>query len=210
MGATEFAKCGVIGNEIAAFVDNFFICGKGSSCKGDTCKWGYSGGGISNSYAQAAYGKVAVANWFKKAQANGTLPPSKYWNNGKGATAALGNGSPDVSALGVTEYVLNGKWVGGGGTSSSSPFFGGMVALMNGARLEKGMSPMGFINPWLYKVHAENPDAFDITEGNNYYRKGNVGFVASEGWDPVTGLGSPNMRVLMDLATKSPEVGDSP
>lgn len=103
---------------------------------------------------------------------------------------------------------MGGEWQLSGGTSSSSPFFAGLVALLNGARLEKGMSPMGFINPWLYKVAAEHPDAFyDVTKGNNYYTSKNVGgknigYVAQPGWDPVTGLGTPNMRVLVNLATK--------
>jgi len=38
-----------------------------------------------------------------------------------------------------------------GGTSASSPAFAGIVALLNDARLAKQQSPLGFLNPILYK-----------------------------------------------------------
>ena len=67
---------------------------------------------------------------------------------------------------------------------------------------------MGFINPWLFKMAVERPESvFDVTAGNNYCDgcdkdDGNrIGFVASEGWDPVTGLGTMNMEALVALAT---------
>ena len=58
---------------------------------------------------------------------------------------------------------------------------------------------MGWINPTLYK----NPSAMnDITSGVNP-GCGTQGFEAVEGWDPNTGLGTPNyeklLKVFMDL-----------
>ena len=40
----------------------------------------------------------------------------------------------------------------------------------------------------------------DITEGDNFAcgPQGNLGFVAALGWDPVTGLGTPNFKKLLD------------
>ena len=38
-----------------------------------------------------------------------------------------------------------------GGTSASSPTFASVISLVNDARLAKGMSSLGFLNPWLYK-----------------------------------------------------------
>ena len=63
-----------------------------------------------------------------------------------------------------------------------------------------------------YKVARENASAFhDVVEGNNWNNQdpsdpqpqcpfGKSGFNATSGWDPVTGLGTPNMRVLVELA----------
>lgn len=118
-------------------------------------------------------------------------------------TNPKGAGYPDVSALGICENIMGGQWDFCGGTSSSAPFFAGVVGLLNGARLKNGQKPMGFINPWLYKVAAAHPQAFhDITTGDNfYYAKYEIGYKARQGWDPVTGLGTPNVGVLVELAT---------
>lgn len=79
-----------------------------------------------------------------------------------------------------------------GGTSASAPIVAGIVTLLNEARLKAGKSPVGFLNPTFYK----NPDAFnDITHGNNS-GCGTGGFNAVPGWDPVTGLGTPNFEKL--------------
>ena len=136
-----------------------------------------------------------------------SLPPPQRGFVLADRTGASG-ADPDISALAVSGNVMNGEWGLSGGTSSSSPFFAGLVALLNAARLEAGQPPMGFINPWLYKMAAEHPESvFDVTEGNNFCDgsdkdDGNrIGFVASEGWDPVTGLGTMNMEALVALAT---------
>ena len=36
-----------------------------------------------------------------------------------------------------------------GGTSASTPMFGAVVSLLNEARAQKGMKPLGFLNPFL-------------------------------------------------------------
>lgn len=51
----------------------------------------------------------------------------------------------------------------------------------------------------LTRAQYNNPDVFiDITEGSNP-NCGSTGFLASKGWDPVTGLGSPDFTKLLDL-----------
>lgn len=84
-----------------------------------------------------------------------------------------------------------------------SPIFAGLITLLNSARLDAGMPALGFINPLLYQISEDNTGAFnDVTVGHNAcggfgppFCCAN-GWLASPGWDPVTGLGSPNFEVL--------------
>lgn len=79
------------------------------------------------------------------------------------------------------------------GTSASSPTVGAIITLLNGARIEAGKAPVGFINPVLY----EHPEILnDITEGGNQ-GCGTAGFTAVEGWDPVTGESDSFLLLLM-------------
>jgi subtilase family serine protease len=88
-------------------------------------------------------------------------------------------------------------WYDVGGTSASSPQWASLVAIadqINGGGL-------GFINPALYKL-ANNPaayasDFFDVTTGTNQADPSVPGFPATTGWDPVTGLGTPNAAKLL-------------
>lgn len=80
-----------------------------------------------------------------------------------------------------------------GGTSASAPILASLLVKINDERLLAGKPPVGFVNPMLY----QNPDAFhDITVGNNA-ECGTRGFSTAEGWDPVTGLGTPNYPKLL-------------
>lgn len=130
-----------------------------------------------------------------------------------GSTAITsGRGVPDVSyqasaRTGVLIYDTDesggGGWFIIGGTSSGSPQWAALVAIANqeNAKLHGGAT-LGYINPALYKIGA-NParyanDFFDVTVGNNGADAPAVpGFSASTGWDPVTGLGTPNAANLI-------------
>ena len=74
--------------------------------------------------------------------------------------------------------------------------------------LQAGKGPLGFLNPFLYHVHATEPSAFrDILKGHN--NGGGLdallpGFYATKGWDPVTGLGTPNYSTLKRVALALP------
>jgi hypothetical protein len=61
--------------------------------------------------------------------------------------------------------------------------------------------PLGFINPGLYKLAVSatyQRDFHDITEGNNTNLQAGVkGYQTAAGWDPVTGLGTPNAENLI-------------
>jgi subtilase family serine protease len=85
-----------------------------------------------------------------------------------------------------------------GGTSAGSPQW---AALAADAQQLAG-HPLGNINPTLYGL-AGNPatyaaDFHDITTGTNRVAAlGGKGYDARTGWDPVTGLGSPNAANLV-------------
>ena len=60
---------------------------------------------------------------------------------------------------------LSGEPVKIGGTSAACPTFAGIVALLNDARLRNGKATLGFLNPLLYLLLAD--DFNDITEGRS-------------------------------------------
>ncbi len=112
-------------------------------------------------------------------------------------------GVPDVSAdadpaTAMADYI-NGAWTQIGGTSASAPVWAGIGAIAD----QMAGHPLGFINPGLYKVAASSlyAQAFhEVTVGNNDVNSGGVhvkGYQAMAGWNPVTGLGSPNAEVLL-------------
>jgi tripeptidyl-peptidase-1 len=57
---------------------------------------------------------------------------------------------------------------------------------------------------YLNILFYQNPTIFtDITSGNNP-GCGTKGFYAAKGWDPITGLGSPQYQKLVNLALSLP------
>ena len=152
--------------------------------------WDNSGGGFSNTFPAPRYQAAAIAAY--KRTANASLPNPVWWN-------ATGRGYPDVSALGGdrNSYCIAGGtlFAGTWGTSASAPVVATIFARLNALRLAAGGKPLGFLNPWVYK-HA---DAFnDVTKGvNNHHNKKYGGFEATVGWDPATGVGTPNWPKLV-------------
>ena len=146
----------------------------------------FSSGGFSNYFGIPSYQASAVSSFLT------TLGST---NSGK--FNASGRGFPDVAAIGVDlEIIVGGQLGGVDGTSCSSPVFSSIVSLINDALIAEGKSPLGFLNPFLYA----NPSAFnDITSGDNPGCNTN-GFKAAKGWDPVTGLGTPNFAKLKAAA----------
>ncbi|KAF7986027.1 hypothetical protein HWV62_41376 [Athelia sp. TMB] len=145
-----------------------------------------SAGGFSNYFGTASWQASAVSGYLNIL---GTEYAGKYNKTGRAY--------PDVSAQGENVQVyVDGSLEPVAGTSCSSPIFSSVIALINDQLLNAGKSPLGFLNPWLYA----NPGAFnDITTGSNP-GCGTKGFPAAKGWDPVTGLGSPNYSALLAAA----------
>ncbi|KAH0016835.1 subtilisin-like protein, partial [Aureobasidium melanogenum] len=153
----------------------------------------YSGGGFSNVFHLPSYQASAVKSWFKN------YPPpygADRFNNTQKT-----RGYPDVSANGANYVIaIDGSFGLVYGTSASSPTFGSILTIINEGRLQAGKSSIGFINPTLY-AHPEVLN--DITQGGNQ-GCGTPGFSASKGWDPVTGLGTPNSIKMMALFLSLP------
>ena len=87
-----------------------------------------------------------------------------------------------------------------GGTSAATPAFAAILTRINEERLAIGKKTIGFVNPVLY-AHPEV--LHDITVGNNS-GCGTDGFYAQKGWDPVTGLGTPNYPAMLKLFLSLP------
>ncbi|KDR73332.1 hypothetical protein GALMADRAFT_72684 [Galerina marginata CBS 339.88] len=144
----------------------------------------FSSGGFSNFFGQPSYQSTAVASYLK---ALGTT------NSGKFNTS--GRAFPDVSAQGQNvQIVVSGKTEAVAGTSCSSPIFASVIALLNDQLIAAGKPRLGFLNPFLYSA-AGAAALNDITTGDNPGCSTN-GFPAKAGWDPVTGLGTPNFSKL--------------
>ncbi|KAJ7466252.1 family S53 protease-like protein [Mycena galericulata] len=144
-----------------------------------------SGGGFSNYFPTPAYQAADVAAYLASIG-------SEY----SGLYNASGRGIPDVAAQAENVEIA---WMGGfwlvGGTSCASPIFASMIALVNDRLIAAGKPVLGFLNPFLYSP-AGRPAFTDITSGNNPGCNTD-GFFASTGWDPVTGLGTPNFDLLL-------------
>ncbi|TFK88151.1 subtilisin-like protein [Polyporus arcularius HHB13444] len=150
----------------------------------------FSSGGFSNIFARPSYQDDAVAAYL-----------DKLGNTNAGLFNPQGRAFPDVSAQGVNFVVdVGGQGQGVSGTSASSPTFASVIALLNDELLNAGKAPLGFLNPLLYSTGAAALN--DITEGSNP-GCGTDGFPAEAGWDPVTGLGTPDFAKLLTLVTGS-------
>eukprot|EP01039_Chlorochromonas_danica_P006647 gene6647-7347_t len=176
------------------------------TCQASISKQVYitSGGGISTTRPLQSWQSSEVSAYFKTVS---TSPYSGYDISGRGY--------PDVSLL-AHSYVIvvSGQYQVVDGTSASAPAFAGMVSLVNSARVSKGLSKLGWLNPYLYR----NASAFvrDITSGDNkctaLSQPGmtccNEGFYATAGWDPVTGLGSIDFHSFYTFFANSTAVKD--
>ena len=154
-------------------------------------EFGSSGGGFSTLFARPSYQR--------------------------GFNSSTARGVPDVSYSGDVNNGLLIAWSQGvpanvgdififGGTSAGSPQWAAIAALAD----QNAHHALGFLNWRLYRL-ARGPlysyVFHDITTGNNSVTltdaNGNpvsiTGFPATAGWDPVTGLGTPNVAHLLQF-----------
>ena len=120
--------------------------------------------------------------------------PRPWWQNGL-PSGSTGRGVPDVAMDAGTpvSIVFGGRPAGVVGTSAGTPIWAGIAAVAD----QRSGTPLGFLDPSLYRAAAGpngTRDFHDILTGSN-------GYLAGPGWDPVTGLGTPNVATLVtDLA----------
>lgn len=159
-----------------------------------------SGGGFSNYFPAPGYQIQSLQNYFKNTPLNFTgyrdMGNQTFSGAGDGVYHLGGRGYPDVSAIGDNYLIaLADDWAVYGGTSLAAPIWGAVLTRINEERLAIGKRPVGFVNPALYAY----PEVLtDITVGDNP-SCGTNGFPAGKGWDPVTGLGSPNFPKMLEL-----------
>jgi kumamolisin len=134
-----------------------------------------TGGGVSDSFPLPSY------------QSGAHVPKSVNPGHfvGRGVPDVAGNADPE-SGYEVQVDSLN---TAIGGTSAVAPLWAGLIALLNQS-LGKSV---GFLNPLLYSQVAQGGGFQQITEGNNGT------FKAGPGWNPCTGLGSPNGAKILSL-----------
>ncbi|KAI9437288.1 subtilisin-like protein [Lactarius indigo] len=136
-----------------------------------------SGGGFSTHFPRPPYQDAAVPPFVESL---GTTP--------------VGRGIPDISAQShLFKFYLNAGLHVVSGTSAATPTVAGIVSLLNDYLISTGRGRLGLLNFLLYSYgrHGLN----DITSGSNP-GCGTNGFTAIPGWDPITGLGTPNFQAL--------------
>lgn len=83
----------------------------------------------------------------------------------------------------------------GGGTSYAAPLWASLIAMMNQQASANGQPTVGFINPLIYPIGVGSgfgTNFHDVSTGNN------GGFTAVNGFDLVTGWGSPQGANLIN------------
>ncbi len=106
--------------------------------------------------------------------------------------AAVSNSNtPSTNNVGAL-IILNGSPTGEVGTSLSCPVWAGLTAVINQARANYGLKPLGLLGPWLYPLLGSSGFR-DIVTGNN------GAYSAGPGYDLCTGIGAPILSNLITL-----------
>lgn len=111
---------------------------------------------------------------------------------------------PDVAALSNRVYsiIAGGSYINAvGGTSASAALWAGLTARLNEGLCKLGKRRVGYLTPYLYRLHYLQHTFNDITRGNNdQFSIG--GYYAHQRWDACTGWGSPNGEKLLEALMK--------
>lgn len=130
---------------------------------------GATGGGVSSSFPRPSY------------QADAHVPTGQGGFVGRGVPDVAGDADPTTGY----RVLVDGAPTVIGGTSAVAPLWAALIARFN----QLLGSPLGFVHPHLYAVGSTGT-FHEITSG------GNGGYQAGPGWNPCTGLGSPEGTAL--------------
>jgi kumamolisin len=131
---------------------------------------GATGGGISETFAIPTY------------QQSANVPAAPNGFAGRGVPDVAGDADPTTGY----SVVVDGSATVIGGTSAVAPLWSGLLARINQS-LGKSV---GYLNPLLYGASAA-ATLHEITSGSN------GGYNAGPGWNPCTGLGTPDGAALL-------------
>jgi len=156
--------------------------------QGETA-WSGSGGGFSTSYTRPSF------------QTGPGLPISGQYANARGVPDISADADPNSGVVLVDDGINVGAagfaW---GGTSLSSPLWAGVIATLESYK----STNFGFYTPTAYAIlnsPGYKAQIQDITSGSNgVYSAGNS-------WDPVTGVGSPNVGCLAYSCNPTSQTG---
>ena len=157
-----------------------------------------AGGGFAKFFTEErpVWQDIAVRGYLNK-----KLPMPTFYN-------PKGRATPDVASLAHNcGVVIDSILTMVDGTSCSSPMFASIVALLNEYQSQRNppRPNVGLVAPLLYAMYVSDPMVFnDITVGNNWCTEtlccpvrddggSDYGYMATDGWDPVAGLGTPNV-----------------
>ncbi len=145
----------------------------------DGTNGGATGGGVSSHFSRPKY----------QSKVNVPTPT--------GTVNKTGRGVPDVAAVAdpATGYdvTVNGESGVVGGTSAVAPFWAALIALCN----EQLGRNLGWFHPALYGTVTQHHALHDIIAGTN------GAYHAAIGWDPCTGLGSPDGQAILAVLKTS-------
>jgi subtilase family serine protease len=145
--------------------------------------WIDSGGGFSHIFAKPAYQDTLPA---------GSTPIGAM----RGVSDVAFQASSRTGPLVYDTSPGAGGWFIVGGTSCAAPQWAGLVAIAD----QIAGHGLGLINPTLYQLaDSQNYSTYfyDVTTGNNQADPSIPGYPATTGWDPVTGLGTPDAATLV-------------
>ncbi len=146
-------------------------------------KYGASGGGVSQHFKEPQWQQGLNSN------------DQHILNGYRGLPDIAYNADPGMAILYYSSF--GGQPTGYqtiGGTSEGPPQWSGITAVAD----QYAGEPLGFLNPSLYELGIEGEQGVyhDITSGNNSFDK-IKGYSCTQGWDPVTGWGSPQSANLI-------------
>ncbi len=158
--------------------------------------WVDSGGGFSHVFSRPAYQDTLPAGSTAIGAMRGIPDVALQASAGTGALVYVSLPPDGSSGLLCGGAPCSTGWYDIGGTSLATPQWAGLIAIA--AQLNGG--GLGQINAALYKIAAgpDYPaDFHDVTVGNNQTDPSIAGYPATAGWDPVTGLGTPDAANLI-------------